>query len=208
MPSALSNSEAHDIVVRAWTAVHGREPTDDEARYTQAIALLETGYGRAGQFGRFLDDNGGYNWGALERRRNADGTCPAGTLPGSDAGNSRCFYVFPDDVSAAKAFIKNLTVSFPARAANILTAMNGGTPEDVAEAMKNPPSVAYYEAPSATYAKGIRNALANLGAGVPGNSSSVGSKSLLLLAIVGGSAYAAYQYGLLDGAISWIRRQV
>lgn len=152
--ASLSHAEARQIVRQAWTSVWGREPTASELDYAQAIALLETGYGRSGQFAQ-MAANGQFNWGALERSRSADGTCPPGTSPGVDAGNPRCFFVFSSDVAAAAAFIRLLTKShWP-----VVQAMSG-SPRDVAQAMKVSP--AYYEAPVDQYAAAITNALARI----------------------------------------------
>lgn len=188
--AALSPQDAAGIIRQAWQAVHGRAPTDDEAAYAQAIAFLENQYGRAGQFAQFIANGDGYNWGSLERVRNADGTCPSGSVPGMDAANQRCFFVYPDDFSAAKAFVHNLTVSFPTRAAGILAAMNGGTPEDVATAMKGYP--AYFEADAGTYGAHIRSALdamskANIP--TPTMRQAAGGGFVLLLALAGGAYY-------------------
>lgn len=162
----MTHDQAAQIITAAWNQVYGRDPTDNELLYTQAISLLETGYGRAGQFGKMAAD-GNYNWGALEGRTLADGSCPAGMVPGSDLG-SVCFYAFPDDTSAAAAFIKLLTKTarWP-----VLQAMQG-TPEDVATAMRTPPP--YYtglpgteESKIQAYANGIRNSIRQIGANVP-----------------------------------------
>lgn len=185
----MTPQDAQRIIHQAWQAVHGRAPTSDEAAYAQAIAFLETRYGRAGQFGQFVADGLGYNWGAQERGRLSDGSCPAGTVEGTDAGNARCFYVWPSDVEAAKAFIRNLTVSFPTRAASILDAMNGGTPEDVAEAMRQAP--AYFEASADQYAAGIRNALSAMrSANIPTPSARARGLSFFTLLALGGGLYA------------------
>ena len=161
----LSHAEAANIIVQAWQRVHGRAPTHNELVYTQAIALLETGYGRTGQFG-LLAARGQFNWGALERRRNADGTCPPGTAAGTDLGKV-CFFVFPDDATAAAAFVKLLTKGhWP-----VIQAMRG-TAEDVATAMRVSP--AFYTGFAKTesekvkaYADAIKNSLKAIGVNSP-----------------------------------------
>lgn len=163
--AALSHLEAWQIVADAWRDEHGRSPSYKEALYTQAIALLETGYGRAGQF-RAFSDRGLHNWGALERHRNADGSCPEGTAPGTDLGQV-CFFVYPSDREAARAFIRTLTKKhWPT-----IAAMRG-SPEDVARAMRVPP--AYYggyggteEDRVAAYAGAIRGSAAQIAQQVP-----------------------------------------
>lgn len=191
--ASLSHGEAREIIEEAWQKVHGRSPTSGEVAYTQAIALLETGYGRAGQFAN-LAARGQYNWGALERRRPAGEDCPPGTAAGTDQGQV-CFFVFPDDVSAAAAFIRNLTK----RHWPTIEAMRG-SPEDVARAMRVSP--VYYsgnpgseESKVSAYANAIRNGLKSIGSAVP-----AGAKTVLpwaILAAAGaGLVYGYYQkYG-------------
>lgn len=192
---SLSHTQAREILRQAWRSVWGREPTDNEVTYAAAIAYLETGYGRAGQFGA-LASQGVYNWGALERRASADGTCPTGTVPGSDQG-SVCFYAFPSDVAAASAFIKTLTQKhWP-----VIQAMKG-SPLDVATAMRVPPP--YYTGTSGSdedraqaYANAITNAIRAAGQSVPSGSSAFDSRKTLALLVLGASAvalgYHAYQ---------------
>ena len=161
--AAVSHEEARQILRRAWQLVHDRSPTESELAYAQAVAWLETGYGRAGQFAA-LADRGIFNWGAIQRARNPDGSCPQGTTPGIDAGNPRCFYAFPSDLEAARRYLWELTKN-PARSNRVaatLRAMASGSPEDVASALKVAP--AWYEAPVATYARAVRNALGATGA--------------------------------------------
>lgn len=174
--SGLSHSQASSIVHQAWVKVHGREPTESERNYAQAIALLETGYGRIGQFAQ-MAARGKYNWGAIQARPNADGSCPVNYEPGIDQGNV-CFRVFPSDIDAAAEFIKQLTLpygpaTFQQRRQGTLNAMNGGSPEDVARAMRTPTSVAYYAGPAGTeeqkvayYANAIRSNLNRISPGL------------------------------------------
>lgn len=180
--ATLSHAEARSILDQAWRRVHGRAPTAGELAYTQAIALLETGYGRAGQFAK-MAEQGQFNWGALEQRMPASGICPPGTAPGIDQGNV-CFLVFPDDVSAAARFVQTLT----RRHWPVLQVMSSGSPEDVARAMRSPP--AYYTGPSGSedtkvnyYASAIRNALSRIGTTV-----TEGGLGLVPWAILGASA--------------------
>lgn len=197
--SALSHRQAWDIIADAWRDVHGRSPTYKEALYALAIAYLETGYGRVGQFGA-LADRGQYNWGALERGRNADGSCPPGTAPGSDVG-SVCFYVYPSDRAAAAAFLRTLTT----RHWPVIAAMRG-SPEDVARAMRVPPP--YYagyadteEGKVADYAGAIRARVAEIARQVP--STVPGGSWLPTLVVLGGLAAIGYGYVKTYGAPSW-----
>ena len=203
--ATLSHSEATPIVREAWYKIHGREPTTLETLYTQAIASLETGYGRAGQFAA-MAANGQYNWGAEQRRRGADGECPPGFASGIDQGQV-CFYVFPSDVDAAAAFIRTLTKT----KWDIIPAMTG-SPEDVATAMRRAP--AYYGGPPGTeeqkiaaYANAIRQNAKNIGATLEQAGETVKTKvksnagviiaGLALLGIAGGGTYYAKREKLI-----------
>jgi len=157
--STLSHAQASTILRTAFRTVVGRVPSSTELAMAQAVAWLETGYGRAGQFAAWADD-GQYNWGALQKVPNSDGSCPSGTRPGSDAGNARCFYVYESDEDAAAAFLRTLVGGSSARNQATLAALSSGDPDTLAEAMKTPP--AYYEAPVDTYANAIRNALGEI----------------------------------------------
>ena len=131
----MTHSEAKKIIQDAWRRVHGRDATDLETVYTQAIAWLESRYGRAGQFGK-LAAEGHFNWGSLHARGTPP-DCPANAVEGFDV-RPVCFLSFPDDVAAATAFVRVLTKQhWPT-----IDAMEG-TPEDVATAMRVRP--AYYE---------------------------------------------------------------
>lgn len=182
----MTHAQARQIIIRAWRRVHGRDPSESEILYTQAVAWLENQYGRAGQFAAFAA-NGQFNWGSLERRKTGE-TCPPGTVEGSDLGTV-CFFVYPTDEEAAAAFIRNLT----ARHWPTIQAMRG-SPEDVATAMRVRP--AYYEGYSGsenqriqTYANAIRNSIRAFGANIPSNQN---SNSLFPWFLILGSAGAAF----------------
>jgi hypothetical protein len=110
--------------------------------------------------------------------RKADGTCPVGTLPGTDAGNARCFVVDTTDVDAARRMIHTMMLmglangtqrekDFHARSEGIRVALASGDPKQLAHAMKLPASVAYYEAPEETYAKLLSDVLTLVDREVP-----------------------------------------
>jgi len=201
----MTHAEARRIIEDAWRRVHGRDPTGLEASYTQAIAWLENKYGRAGQFAAFAA-NGQFNWGSLHARGSPP-DCPPGSVEGFDV-RPVCFLAFPDDVSAAAAFVRTLTKSggtTAERTAATLDAM-GGTPEDVATAMRIRP--AYFEGPPGTedekvtaYAGAIRRALSDVSSGAPVPaipSASTARRSsvlpwLLLLGAVGAAGYVYYR---------------
>lgn len=188
----LSHAQAREILRQAWRTVWGREPTAQELTYAAAVAYLETGYGRAGQFGT-LAAQGIYNWGALERKPDANGECPPGTARGTDQG-SVCFYAFPSDVAAAAAFVKLLTQShWP-----VIAAMRGA-PIDVARAMRVSP--AYYTGTSGSsedraqaYASAITNAIRAAGQPIPSNSESSDTRVWLWAAAIGLGTYALYDH--------------
>lgn len=158
----VSHDEGREILRRAWQLEFDRSPEGRELPNVQAVAWLETGYGRAGQFAE-MARRGQYNWGALQRQRLVGGACPVGTAPGFDAGNARCFVVYASDLDAARAFVHALAAnpSYPARSAAVRRALRDGNADDVAAAMKTAP--AYYEAPQADYARAIRRALVAIG---------------------------------------------
>jgi len=161
------HNEAREILRQAWVNLHGASPDDQQLAYAQAVALLETGYGRIGQFAN-MAAQGIFNWGALQKQNPSGGDCPPGTFPGGDTFQGQpvnvCFFGYSTDLEAAQSFLKTLTKSFPARSAAVLAAMHG-TPLDVATAMRVSP--AYYTDPATKYASAITNALHAIGAAVP-----------------------------------------
>ena len=188
----MTHAEAREIIRRAWRRVHGRDPSERELAYAQAIASLETGYGRTDQFAA-MAARGQYNWGALQRRPNADGSCPPNTEPGMDAGNPRCFLVFGSDEEAAAQFLRLLTAG---RWPGVVPAMRG-TPEDVARAMRGPP--AYYEGPSgseeykiAYYASAIRNHARAAGHDIESASAAAPARPWVPIAVLGLTALGAW----------------
>jgi len=195
--SALSHTQAADILRQAFQLVQGRPPTSRELLFTQAIALLETGYGRIGQFAK-MADQGIFNWGALTKGRQQDGQCPAGSFPGQDTdaqGNviDVCFFGFKSDLEAATSFVRTLTKThWP----NVIPAMNSGDSLDVATAMTQAP--AYFVAPVETYAAAIASKLKVLGQALPDvvvpslpSTSASTKKNVALVAIGGVSLVAA-----------------
>lgn len=176
------------IVLSAWQQVHGADPSDSQLAYATAVAKLETGFGRVGQFKQWAAE-GDYNWGALHA--NASPPCPPGTRQGKDGGVV-CFKVFPSDEAAAAAFIFELTKNPHYDRQRVAAAMDGGTPEDVAEAMK---AAKYFTAPTDKYAKLIRDNLASMNEPIPDGPSSSSSSggpgvgTLLVLAALGGGVY-------------------
>lgn len=193
MVTALSQSDANSLVRAAWQAVWNGAPSDSEAAYTQAVAWLENQYGRAGQFNA-MAARSQFNWGSLH----AAGTppnCPAGSAPGSDVGKV-CFRVFPTDLLAATAFVRELTANQKYSRSRVKDAMTG-TPEDVAQAMY---TSKYFQGSGSTdaervqgYANAIRSALKAIGqnAAIPSVQASP-SSSLTRLALLAAAGYGAY----------------
>ena len=201
LDSGMSHAQAREILRRAWQLELGRSPEGRELPNLQAVAWLETRYGRAeGQFAE-MARRGQYNWGALQRARLAGGVCPVGTVPGVDAGNPRCFLVYPSDLDAARAFVRSLVAnaSYPARSAAVRGALRDGGADDVAAAMRVSP--AYYEASQADYARAIRGAL--VATGSPALAAAGASTAVL------GIPPAAYLLagGLGLGAYWWLSRR-
>lgn len=217
----MNDRDAAAIVAEAWRRVHGRDPSALERTYAQAIARLETGYGRAGQFGA-MAANGQFNWGAEQRRPGADGECPPGFAGGVDQGNV-CFFVFPSDVEAAAAFLRTLTKT---RWTGVVDAMRG-SPEDVATSMRRPdPTKPYYAGVAGdestkirAYADGIRRNVQAIAQSVPtptiptgigGGSSALAW--ILGIGLVGGAGYLyTREYGVpreITRAIAIARKAV
>lgn len=165
----MNHAQAADIVRRAWASVWGSPPSENARRLVQAVALLESGYGRApGQHARWAS-TGRYTWGNLEIAPLPDGSCRAGWDRGTDAGSPRCFLLHDTDIDAARAMIVNLTKDHPARAEKIRAALETGDAEIMAEAMRSPPG--YFEAPSHGYAIGLDEGLRVIDRAVPRGSS-------------------------------------
>jgi hypothetical protein len=176
--ATVTHRQAADIVRAAFVREMGRQPTEAERALLQAVAWGESHYGRApGQHAAWVSE-GKVTWGNIEVQRRADGTCPAGTLPGKDAGNDRCFVVDDSDVDAARRMIHTMLLmglangtqrerDFHARSGGIAAALATGDPRQLARAMKHPASVAYYEAPEETYAKLLGDTLALVDREVP-----------------------------------------
>jgi hypothetical protein len=190
--TSLVHAGANGIIRQAWQSAVGREATDLEAAYAQAIAWGENRYGRAGQFANFAAD-GDFNWGSLHAR-----TRPPDCGPGARAGvdvRPVCFLVFPSDVQAATVFVRNLTTRWP-----VIPAMKG-SPEDVARAMRSGPNPPYYEGPAGTedekvaaYANLIRSSLRAIASGapvpeIPSGGGSSGLRWLLALGALGAGTY-------------------
>lgn len=139
-PSKFTHSSARDALTQAYKNLYHKDPSDGELDFGLATAFFETGYGRAGgQFAKWASE-GKYNWGALQSgtpgpEKTFKSFKSAGLHPskerGSDAGRPVYFYLFPNDIEAAEAFL--LSWGRP----DTLKAAASGSPVEVAKAMKN-----------------------------------------------------------------------
>jgi len=191
------------VIKAAWQRVHGREPNGKEALYTQAVAVHETGYGRLGQFADFAN-KGMFNWGGVQKPFNPDGTCPVGyargkdTIPQGGKVVDVCLAMFPSDEQAAEKYIWELTKNPHRNRETVVRAMQG-TPEDVANAMKQS---GYFTADADKYGAAIRTRAKQIGDALAGAGKSVadmsarnpGSSALLLVLGAMGIGVAAYKY--------------
>lgn len=180
----MRHAEAKVIVDRAFERVHGRAPTPHESLFIQAVAWLETQYARAAGQHAAWAAQGLYTWGNIEK---VSASCQPPWYPGTDSGNQRCFLLRSTDEEAAMDLVQNLTK----RHWPFLRAIDeAGTPEAVAHAMKAVP--AYYEAPEAQYAAGLRGAANAIAREVPLPPLSSAFPWGTLLVVAGVGAAAAY----------------
>lgn len=143
----IGHDEAREALAKAYRNLYHREPSEGELDFGLATAFFESGYGRAGaanwvkpgQFAKWALE-GKFNWGALQSsipgpERTFERFKSAGLHPikekGSDAGRPVYFYLFPNDVEAAQAFL--MTWGRP----DTLKAAASGSPEAVAKSMKD-----------------------------------------------------------------------
>ncbi len=151
-PGIFTHAEARAALREAYAAQFGREPTKGELDFGLATAYFETFYGRGGsagwanrgQFGRWAAE-GKINWGALQSGTAGDEATMASFRaaglhptkePGSDAARPVFFYLFPNDVEAARAFLMSWGK------ADTLAAAASGSATAVSAAMKRH---GYYE---------------------------------------------------------------
>jgi len=201
--SALSHTQAAQIVKQEWERIYGRPSTSLETLFMMAIGWLETHYGRAGQFASW-PEQGFYNWGNLTANKTSDGMCPVGSKSGGDTYDGKpvtaCFRVFGSDAEAANAMIRNLTKRHWPVAQAIA---DEGTAEAVAHAMKVSP--AYYTAPESQYVTGIKNAASAIGKELKtttqetvkkGVDTATSHPGLILgaIAVLGVGGFAAYKH--------------
>ncbi len=151
-PGIFTHAEAREVLRAAYVDLFKHEPTSGELDFGLATAYFETFYGRGGaagwanrgQFGRWSAE-GKFNWGALQSGTPGDENTlkafvAAGLHPikerGSDAARAVYFYLFPNDLEAAKAFLMSWGK------ADTLAAAATGSAVNVSAAMKRH---GYYE---------------------------------------------------------------
>lgn len=144
-PNQFTHSHAREALTIAYKKLFSREPTDGELDFGLSTAFHETQYGRAGgQFAKWASE-GKYNWGALESGQPGDEKTlrsfkAAGLHPtkgkGTDAKRPVYFYLFPNDVEAAAAFLMTWGRG------NTLKAAATGSSQAVAKSMRDN---GYYE---------------------------------------------------------------
>ncbi|MDB4884500.1 MAG: hypothetical protein JWL95_3266 [Gemmatimonadetes bacterium] len=154
----FTHAQARATLADAYRALLGSEPSAGELDFGTATAYFETGYGRAGaadwvklgQFARWARD-GKINWGALEsgvpgEESTLQSFRNAGLHPtkekGADAGRAVYFYLFPNDLEAATAFLMSWGRKDRTGARPVLDAAATGQAFAVSAAMK---SFGYYE---------------------------------------------------------------
>lgn len=143
----LSHGNAREALKEAYKRLFHKDPSDGELDFGLATAFFESGYGRAGsanwahpgQFAVWAGQNK-YNWGALQSGTPGDEKTmrnfkAAGLHPtkekGKDAGRNVYFYLFPNDVEAAMAFL--MSWGKP----DTLKAAASGSSEAVSKSMRN-----------------------------------------------------------------------
>lgn len=98
----LPHAEARATLLRVWPSWALGEPTPAAVQAMQAVALLESSYGRGWKKGSPMESS--HNWGAVQTK--AKPPCPAGTaLQGDTHADGTpytvCFKVYPDDDAGA-----------------------------------------------------------------------------------------------------------
>ncbi len=206
-PPTFTHAAARAVLAQAYRSLHNAEPSPGELDFGCAVAFFETGYGRAGgadwahpgQFARWARD-GLINWGALESGKPGDDPAlrafiSAGLHPvkeqGSDARNTRWFYLFPSDLEAATAFL--MSWGKP----DTLAAASTGSAFNVAASMK---AHGYFEAPIEQYAAGLDGARRTVtgGGGVPDPTGGFPGAAALTGIVILGASWLA-----LAGAARW-----
>lgn len=117
--------EGVQAIAEGWRRVVGREPTPTELQAASAISRHETGFSTYKPFG------GHNNFGAVQCcKPNADGECPPGSFlhkdsyptdKGTSVSYAICFKSYPDAVTGASDFVRNITTRRPRTMAALAT---------------------------------------------------------------------------------------
>jgi hypothetical protein len=123
------DAEAKEVLASAYEDMFG-EVNLFALGIAQAIGLQE------GDYGRWGPANKSNNWGAITRKPNADGSCPADSFSHKDSSfetgeYTTCFRVWPSSLDGAKGFLHELYENRPA----VFDAAQTGDIRGVAEEM-------------------------------------------------------------------------
>lgn len=170
---------AHDgvpTIAEAWRRVVGRDPSPTELQAASAISRHETGFSTYKPFG------GHNNYGAVQCcKPNANGECPAGSFlhkdsyptdKGTSVSYAICFKSYPDPVTGAADFVRNITTRRPRTMAALAT----GDAWQIAAAMYDE---RYYQGFGATREKRIEGYQKAIIANGEKNARELGEQSLL-----------------------------
>jgi hypothetical protein len=173
-----SHEWARAIVNAAWRQVFGRDPSETEAQGVQAVASLETNYGRG---------QGRNNWGSVHA---SGGDCTSGT--DTDAGGKRyttCFKNYASPQAGAVDLIRTMVKP------NVAGPLRSGSASRVARAMH---ANRYFELDPSAYAERIE-ARAKIIAGALGEAWTFRRTNaflgLLALGAVAGGGFLWYRKG-------------
>lgn len=165
--SSSRHRYARDVIVAAFRARRGHNPTLSEAQGAQVIGLGESDYGRGWSDSRDRCPNGNcsgsHNWGAIIIRPcppcpngGALPECPDGFISLDHCGDGsecyQCFRAYPNDTAGAEHLIKILYDNRPA----VLDAASRGDIHGMAVAMKES---GYYGLATEQYEKAMRRNL-------------------------------------------------
>lgn len=105
------DAEAKEVLSTAYENVIGplsEGPDTFALGFAQAVGLME------GNYGKWAAKN---NWGAITRKPNADGSCPADSVSHSDSDShgeyQTCFRVYDTSLKGAEDFLRTLFINRP-----------------------------------------------------------------------------------------------
>lgn len=132
--SGSGAEEARAVMLDAWRAEHGREPSAAELLYSLGVAKLETSWGR-GWKGAMVGSN---NWGAVQCGKGVDqSTCIEYEDSHSDGTKYKVgFRSYPTPVEGARDVVRHLTRHRPLTWAVMRRPIESATINDFARAMR------------------------------------------------------------------------